>query len=250
MKLFIALISLLPFFAHAEPVNTGHVTAELVAESGSAQAGSEVWIGVRLEHAPHWHTYWEFPGDSGLPSKFKFTLPAGWKISAPVWPLPERVPLPPLVNYGYPGEALVIFKAEVPAGFEGPAEIKADASWLVCKEECIPEKAALSLTLPVSSAAPKKGPLSTVFETVRREAPVPLPQGAFQSLKVEGKRIGLQLDDDPSWIKGRKLDLFPLVAQMIKGDAPPKKEGAKGDVTLWMEKASPFSASATAFRGV
>lgn len=251
MKLLLAcLLFALPSLGFAEPVNTGHVTAELVAESPAVPAGGEVYIGVRLEHAPHWHTYWQYPGDSGLPTKFKWTLPPGWKVGEPIWPLPERIPLPPLVNYGYAGETLIVFRAEAPANASGSAEFKVDASWLVCKEECIPEKASLSLSLPIGPAPAGKGPLARVFETVRREAPQPLPSGAFQSLKVEGKRLGLQLDDDPSWIRGRKLDLFPLESQLIKGDTPPKKENQKGDVTLWMAKAEPFSSTAKAFRGV
>ena len=252
MKLLFAsfLAFLLPTFAGAEPVNTGHVMAELVSEKLSAPAGGEVYLGVRLEHTPHWHTYWQFPGDSGLPTKFKWALPPGWKIGEAIWPLPERIHLPPLVNFGYNDEALIVFRAEAPAGFTGSAELKVDAAWLVCKEECIPEKASLSLTLPAATGAPKPGPLATVFATVLKEAPRPLPPGAFQSIKVEGKRIGLQLDDDPPWIRGRKLDLFPLEGQLITGVAPPKKEGRKGELTLWADKADPFSRTAQAFRGV
>lgn len=250
MQWIFSVLLLVSTIARAEPVNTGHVTAELVSESATARAGSSVWLGLRLEHAPHWHTYWQFPGDSGLPTKVKWKLPEGWKVADATWPLPERIPLPPLVNFGYNGEALILFKAEVPANAKGTVTIEADASWLVCKEECIPEKAALKLNLPVSAAAPKAGPLSAEFEKVRSQSPVPLPQGAFQSIRVEGKRVGIQLDDDPSWIKGRKLDFFPLEAQLVKGEAPPKLEGKGGDLTLWMNKAEPFSQSAKVFRGV
>ena len=54
--------------ALAQPVRTGHVTAELVAREAGVQPGGQVAIGLRLQHIPHWHTYWRNPGDSGLPT--------------------------------------------------------------------------------------------------------------------------------------------------------------------------------------
>jgi len=61
----------------AIPVRTEHVTAELVAERSAVQPGQSVRIGLRLQHIPHWHTYWRNPGDSGLPTRIDWIHAAG-----------------------------------------------------------------------------------------------------------------------------------------------------------------------------
>src|SRR6185369_6612861 len=50
-------------------VKTGEVRAELLAHAPEGLApGKPVWLGLAIEHQPHWHTYWQNPGDSGLPT--------------------------------------------------------------------------------------------------------------------------------------------------------------------------------------
>ena len=44
------------------------------AEHSSVRAGMTTTLAFRLRHEPHWHTYWQYPGDSGLPSKLKIRL--------------------------------------------------------------------------------------------------------------------------------------------------------------------------------
>ena len=39
--------------------------------------GKPVWLGLAIDHQPHWHTYWKNPGDSGLPTTLQWQLPAG-----------------------------------------------------------------------------------------------------------------------------------------------------------------------------
>ena len=40
--------------------------------------GKPLWLGLQIEHAPHWHTYWKNPGDSGLPTTLAWALPPGF----------------------------------------------------------------------------------------------------------------------------------------------------------------------------
>lgn len=238
--------SLFSFPTFAEPARTPHVIAELISENHSLQSGkADNLIGLRLEMAPQWHTYWRFPGDSGLPTEIVWHLPKGWKAGPLLWELPERILLPPLVNFGYSGETILGSQIEVPAGEPaGHKEIRASVSWLVCKEECIPEKVELSLSVNVSGEAPKPSAQAGLFPRLRREQPKtlsPLPE-----LKVEEKRIGLRFADPP---KG-ELDFFPLVSMLVKSEAPPVAESKGGKTILWFDKADPFDVKATAFSGV
>ena len=156
------LAALLAFAAPdvaAKSVRTDYVESELIARQGSAEPGGKLLIGLRLKMDAHWHTYWQNPGDSGMPTTIQWKLPPGFKAGQIQWPLPQRIPVPPLMNYGYEGEIVLPVELSVPkdwpTGLPGqPARIAARADWLVCKEVCLPGGADLELTLPVINANP------------------------------------------------------------------------------------------------
>jgi thiol:disulfide interchange protein DsbD len=59
--------------------------------------------------------------------------------------------IPPLVNYGYAGQTLLLTELSLPANFTADTLIiKADVDWLVCEEICIPADASFELTLAVA----------------------------------------------------------------------------------------------------
>ncbi len=106
-------------------------------------------------HEKEWHTYWQVPGDSGLPTRIEWQLPAGFTAGPIDWPYPHRLPAGPLVNFGYEGETLLLTRVQVPANLATgkTVTLTAKAEWLECKDVCIPGSADLSLTLPVRPAA-------------------------------------------------------------------------------------------------
>lgn len=254
MRLFLALL-LSPLFAlclEAAPVRTDHVTAEIISEFAYFKAGSSGHVALRLEIIPHWHTYWQNPGDSGLPTRVIWKLPAGWKTSAPQWEVPERISVPPLVNFGYSGETLLGFWLEIPAGTKpGNYELGAVASWLVCKEECIPEKVDLTFTARVAEDLSRENPFANAFTKLsflrlRIQQPQALPKGKNLSLLREEKQIGLVTGDaDVRWL-GEKPDFFPLEASVIDGKKPPRREKN----ILWFDKAEPYNEKASGLRGI
>ena len=63
-------------------VQTQQVKASLLALAPQGiAAGQTIWLGLELQHQPHWHTYWRNPGDSGLPTELTWKLPAGVSAS-------------------------------------------------------------------------------------------------------------------------------------------------------------------------
>src|SRR6202008_2370771 len=102
---------------------------------------------------------WKQPGDSGLPPRLRWTLPPEFKAADIPFPYPARFTAGALASYGYTGDVLLLVEgtapATVPAG--GTVQLPTNASWLECRETCIPAKAALGLTLPVSAAPARKG---------------------------------------------------------------------------------------------
>ena len=132
-----------------------NVKASLLSEQAGIQPGQPVSLGLRLEMADGWHTYWKNPADSGLPTKLAWTLPAGFTADPLQWPRPERISLPPLMSYGYDDEVLLPVTLHAPADLPvgQPVRLAARADWLECKEICLPGKADVEITLPVEAAA-------------------------------------------------------------------------------------------------
>jgi hypothetical protein len=133
--------------------NESHVRVSLLAEVSAVSPGEPFWVAVRLEHDPGWHTYYKEPGDSGLPTKIGWVLPEGFSAGPIRWPVPQRIELPPLVNYGYEGEAALLVLITPPAQIAGETvPLSAQVRWLECQEACVPGQADVSLSLPVSES--------------------------------------------------------------------------------------------------
>src|SRR3954468_14618423 len=128
------------------------VHARLVAEDVAVTPGGAITVALEEKIAEGWHTYWKNPGDAGAPTEIQWALPPGWKADAIQWPRPKRLPVGPLMDYGYEGMPWLLTKLTAPADASGTATIKAAVTWLVCKQICIPEEANLSIDLPVGPA--------------------------------------------------------------------------------------------------
>jgi thiol:disulfide interchange protein len=208
--------------AGAQPVRTAHVTAELVARSTGVQPGQALQVGLRLQHVPHWHTYWRNPGDSGLPTTLTWTLPAGAQAGSIDWPAPRRIPIGPLVNYGYEGDLLLPLRFTAPADAQpgSTLQLKAEANWLVCNDVCIPESATLSLAVPVLAAGtnPAPGPLASRFDAAATEAPAALT-GWRTELQRVGRDLQLRLARTSALPAGAVLPpvhIFPYQEQVLE----------------------------------
>lgn len=170
LALFLAPLCLEAIFA--QPVRDKHVEAELIAEPLSIQPGRPFWVGLRLAMDEHWHTYWLNPGDSGLATKIRWELPDGFSAGPIQWPYPESIPTPPLATYGYEGEVLLLIEITPPANLtEQEYTLRAQADWLMCKEECIPGRAQLSLTIPAGDDARPNPEHRARFSDARNRLP-------------------------------------------------------------------------------
>lgn len=128
---------------------TEHATVTLMSEESQPAPDRTLWLGLRFELIPHWHIYWRNPGASGTAPVIRWTLPQGWEIGELHWPVPKRIQVGPLTNYGYENDVMLLAPVRVPPGSlpAGPLTITADAEWLVCRIECIPESGRLTLEL-------------------------------------------------------------------------------------------------------
>lgn len=178
MKWLVTVLLLLcAAFPAAAQVDGGpKVHARLVAESQSVAPGGTVAVAFEQIIRQKWHTYWLNPGDVGQPTTLDWSLPSGWKAGALQWPYPMRLPVGPFMDYGYEGKVRILTTLRAPSDAVpgSTAVLKAKASWLVCKEICIPEDAVL--TLPIKIGATVRDPANVAaFAAARARLPVPSP---------------------------------------------------------------------------
>ena len=138
----------------AAPVKTAHTQAELLAEVASVTPGQPFTIGLNLTPDPGWHTYWINPGDAGKPAQLKWNAPEGLEFGELKFPAPGFVPFMTMMSYGYNEPTLLLVDVTQTQAVSGEAlAISARASWLVCDDQvCIPERANLTLEIPVSDS--------------------------------------------------------------------------------------------------
>lgn len=128
-----------------------HIKVRLLSEQQPA-AGGQLTLALVLEHDPHWHTYWQFPGDSGLPTTLKIKFDDGdWQPAVLQWPVPQPLDVGGIHNVGYEGVAWLLTELRLPSPL--PKTLHAQATWLVCEEVCIPGKATFELPLTASEQA-------------------------------------------------------------------------------------------------
>lgn len=212
-----------------------HVRVALLSEQAALVPGTTAWLGVRLAHAPHWHTYWINPGDSGLPTKLAWQLPAGFRARDIAWPAPQRIRVGDLYNFGYEGDVLLPVPIEIPADARpgAPAHVAVDVKYLVCHDECIPGKADLALDLPVAAAAGKTQS-STLFDAARAKQPEPVQWSGAAHIVGDAVELTLHAHDMPP-----VADAF-VVERKLVNYAPPQIAQHGEDLTLRFEKSDYF----------
>jgi thiol:disulfide interchange protein DsbD len=217
------LAALLLLIAAATPAaaqldGAPRVQTRLLAEHASVAPGGTVTIAFEQIIRPGWHTYWRNPGDVGQPTTLDWKLPAGWKAGALQWPYPVRLPVGPFMDFGYEGKAWILSNLTAPADAKpgDTVTLKAAATWLVCKEVCVPEEATLDVALKIGP--PDAAAMPAAFATARARLPTPSPWTARY-------RIGDSLD---LYVAARSLvdarptaaSFFPFDTGSVKGPAP------------------------------
>lgn len=148
--------------------NQTATSALLLADHQTIEKGKPFRLGLELTMEDHWHTYWENPGSSGLPTTMDIEPVEGLRIEALQFPMPKRFEDDyNMVTYGYDEKVVLIARA-VYEGNASSITLKGKANWLECKEICVPGEADLSLNLQVGTPVPK---LQKVFDTYQATIP-------------------------------------------------------------------------------
>ncbi|BFM10283.1 thioredoxin family protein [Simiduia litorea] len=212
-----------------------HIRVELISEHRQLQAGSEHWLGVLFEPDPHWHTYWLNPGDSGEPPAVDITLTAGAVAGELAWEIPEVIPVAHLINYGY-GRSLLMLPVRLPAEFTGALNIDVALTWLVCKEDCIPDSATLALKLPTSEQAPIFNNRRITEEFARARTNQYSHQDLAAAVEITDQAIALSL---PTELIGT-WTLLPFASDWVRHNAKPTFALDQAKTLISFEKSQYF----------
>ena len=230
----------------SEVVRTDQVQAKLLAhapqgvpvgQTPDAAAGQPVWVGLQITHAPEWHTYWKNAGDSGMPTELQWTLPPGVMAGDIAWPLPKKIPIGHLANYGYEGTVLLpvplIITPEYKPGVLADAlDVKLKATWLVCRKECIPQDGEFALKIPLRSSTALNG---AAFDAALKSQPADVAGAHQVALKDDGKRLAVRVAGLPVDVRGQPLELFPESPGVVVTAATPAKPGEPVGARSWSQ---------------
>src|SRR6266513_1197193 len=188
------------------------VKAELLADTNAVVPGKPFTVGLLLRMAPHWHTYWKFSGDAGIPTELKWKLPPGWKAGEIQWPIPLKTTDPgDIQTFGYQDEVLLMQEITPPARIDNsPMKLSADATWLVCEKICIPGNANLQLELPKSTTSASAN--TEIFTRFRRLLPQnwPEPKVATANWTRAGSDLRLSVKS-ATLANYPRADFYPLL---------------------------------------
>lgn len=227
--------------AWAAPVATApHLSVQLVVPPAQIYPGQNFTAGIYFKLDKGWHVYWRNAGDSGLPPSVQWTLPKGITAGAIRFPTPQRLPLGPLMDYGYENQVLFPLPMHVAPSFHPrgrKATLVAKIDWLVCQNVCIPGKATVDIMRSALRSKPTvPGLVAADQELMTRfgnSLPTPLP--AKDKAQFHPTPGGFTL----AVFTGRpekSAEFFPFEQNILKNAAPQRVRTLKQGVELQLVK--------------
>jgi DsbC/DsbD-like thiol-disulfide interchange protein len=155
--------------------------------------------GIEIKMQPGWHTYWRYPGDSGVPPRFDFSGSENLADAKVRFPAPHLYSDETGNTLGYKDG--VIFPLQVTPRTPGkPVKLRVKFFYAVCDKLCVPVEGSAALTLTPGAGAQDAG-------LAAAEARVPK--------KLTAEQAGLA-------VKRASHDAKPLVMVDLKAPAGEK----------------------------
>jgi thiol:disulfide interchange protein DsbD len=229
-----------------------HLHVQLVVPRGVLVVGGSADVGLYFKLEPGWHIYWKNAGDSGEPPRLRWTLPDGVKASAFQFPAPHRLPLGPLMDFGYEDEALFPLTVSADKSAKpGSAVLHAKVDWLVCREVCIPGKAELETSMVITDHllkdASTPGSDAEIYKRLLGQLPEPVPAAdkvVFQST-ADGFRLSVTTGQRES-----SAQFFPSEQSILSNPAPQTVTPTATGLILDLKKDPNMAAAPTQLAGV
>lgn len=196
--------------------------------------GGKIHVGVVIEMADGWKTYWRNPGDSGgVPPSFDWAASANLQSAAVSYPAPYRLKEPAGDAIGYKGR--VVFPARIVAAKpEQPVRLELKLEFGICKEICVPVESVLRLEIPPNAGTALPAHLAAALERVPRSGALRRatdPKVVRTKAVLDGDTPGLELEVE---FAGDGGDAFLEAPDGIYVPQPQSKGGAQGARRLFV----------------
>ncbi|MBV9260369.1 MAG: cytochrome C biogenesis protein [Pseudolabrys sp.] len=175
--IFLALLS--PVHAADESPWADDIRSAVRLVAAPSRNG-ELRAGVEMKLQPGWHTYWRYPGDSGVPPQFDFAGSDNLRSARIRFPAPAAFSDEAGTSIGYKDS--VIFPLRItPRDPAKPVTLKVNVKYAVCEKLCVPAEGHTALAL---------GDAASTYDVAlsAAEAQVPIPVSA-QDAGLVAKRV-------------------------------------------------------------
>jgi hypothetical protein len=178
---------------------------------------------VTLDVDPGWHVSWRNPGETGLPTRMVWSLPAGVRVADEVWPVPHIEHTPVGATHTLEGRIPWRITLALDSALGRDRLLRLTMKYGVCKDVCIPEQ----VTTQAALVAPAGG------------RPLAVPADLQTRLSTDGGVIPARL------VSPNTLCLSRVPAFGSRGQ-PPVSAAAElvADSGLAIDAAIPLRASA------
>jgi thiol:disulfide interchange protein DsbD len=238
-------------FAASNSADAAHLHVQFIVPAAQLNRGASSNAGLYFKLEPGWHVYWQNAGDSGEPPHIQWALPTGITAGPIQFPAPKRLPLGPLMDFGYENEVLFPFSLDVANSAKpGPVSLDAKVNWLVCREVCIPGKAELEADRVIPATPVPVAELSLdkeIYDRLVGQLPESLPStdtAVFQPTAT-GFRLAVSTGQ-----RETQAEFFPEDQNILDNPAPQVLTPTPKGFILDLKKDANLSASPPKLNGV
>ena len=188
------------------------VNTKIIADYKNLKPGMDFKLGIILTPEKKWHTYWQNPGDAGLPTTVDLILPDGIKAGDIIWEQPMKFPFAGMANFGYDSQSFLTIPVSISKDFKGnELKIEAKVSWLACNEECVPGSSDIELKLPVGQTEPEIDTQNQdIFNKSLEKHSINNSDITVKAVKTGDDIVELEIKL-PEYLKNiSKLEFFPI----------------------------------------
>ena len=150
----------------------------LISPYKEVKKNSSFPIGIYIQIAPEWHSYWSFAGDFGQAPHIHFPKIEHVQIKQLAFPRPQRKSF--LINkqnsysFIYENELLIPLEIFIEKTYKKQQlNLSLDLDWSICKDICISKKSNLQLQLKISENFKVNLENQKTFQSWKKFQPIP-----------------------------------------------------------------------------
>ena len=213
----------------------------LISPYKEVQKNSSFPIGIHIQLAPEWHSYWSFAGDFGQAPHIKFPKIEHIQIKPLAFPRPQRKSF--LINkqnsysFIYENELLIPLEVFIEKAYKKQnLNLSLDLDWFICKDICLSKTSKLELQLKLSKNFKKDMENQKTFQHWKKFQPIPAKKlHLTSSFQTKGTKQILEFSFKTPIVC---LDVFPKTSLDFSTTKVQKLNQAKNSCSFEVESST------------